>query len=82
MQRSSQNRARRGRSVVSFSSDPKNDGTQEKEDGREGVGEPESNVFFGVGHANLTDESTDVDEEVEPHVDPKGWQGHVSPKVG
>lgn len=69
MQRSSQDGARRGRSVVSVSSDPKNDGAQEEENGREGVGEPESNVFLSVGHADLTHEGTNVNKEVEPHVD-------------
>lgn len=36
-----------------------------EQDGGECVREPETDKLFSVGHANLADQSTDVDEEVE-----------------
>ena len=41
-----------------------------EDEGREQEGEPEPDVALGVGHANLADKRTDIDEEVEPIVNP------------
>lgn len=50
---------------VAVASGDQDEGTEEEDDGRQGVGEPEADVFFRVGHADLTNQSPDVDEKVE-----------------
>ena len=56
----------------SLTADDKDDGAEQEHDGRKHEGEPISDVLRGVGHRNLTNQSTNVDEEVEPIVDACG----------
>lgn len=58
-----------GQSVVLLA-DEEDDGSNEEEDGRQKVGEPETNILLGVDHADLTDERTGVDHEVEVEENP------------
>lgn len=50
---------------VRVAADVQNEGAQAKEHGREHVREPVADVLLGVRHADLTNESTDVDKEIE-----------------
>lgn len=36
--------------------------------GRESVGQPEADIFLGIGHADLADEGADVDHHIEVQV--------------
>jgi hypothetical protein len=57
--------ARWAQNVELLAEDQDRDGNDEHDGGDE-VSEPETDVTFCVNHADLTDQGTDVDEEVEP----------------
>lgn len=57
---------RRGKDV-SLPSKDKDERADEEDDCRQKVRKPESDVFLGVDHADLTGERADVDEHVEVH---------------
>lgn len=63
---------------VSVATSVEDDGAEKEGDGGKGVGEPETNVFLRVSHSDGPDEGTDVDEEVEPHVDSRGGEDRVN----
>lgn len=45
--------------------------------GREREGQPEADILLSVDHSNLANQSSDVDEEVEPHVDALDGDGWI-----
>lgn len=60
-----------GSAGVLVASSNEDQGAEEEDDSWEGVGQPESNELLSVDHADLADQSSDVDEKVEVHVDPR-----------
>lgn len=54
---------------VTLTAPKHNDRAQRKKNGRQSVGEPEADILLGKDHGNLADEGTNINEEVEPHVD-------------
>ena len=61
----SKNGSSRGRLGITVASDEKDEGAKEEDDGGEHISEVEADVFLGVGHTDLTNESTDIDEQIE-----------------
>lgn len=57
---------RRGENV-SLSANDKDERADEEDDCRQKVRKPESDVFLGVDHADLSGERADVDEHVKVH---------------
>jgi hypothetical protein len=53
---------------VELLAENENGKSHDEHDGGDQVGEPETDVSLSVNHADLTNEGTDVDEEVEPVV--------------
>lgn len=53
------------RDNVSVATEVKNERRDTEHDGGESVRQPETDVFLGVGHGDLTDESANVGEEIE-----------------
>ncbi len=51
--------------AIALASPPHDPWADEEDDGWKGEGQPEADVLLGVDHAQLTDQSTDVDEEIE-----------------
>ena len=52
--------------------EPKNRQTNDEHDGRDQISQPEADVAFSVDHADLTNQCTDVDEQVKVVVDTGG----------
>lgn len=63
--------------VVLVAASEQNGRAAEEEKGWQGEGEPETNVFFGVDHADRTEQTTDVDHHVEVKVDAGDGDGRV-----
>lgn len=72
------NRAGGGSLDVVLGAKDKDGNAESKDDGRQGVGKPETNVLFGEGHTELTTKSTDIDEKVEVHEDTADGQDGVN----
>lgn len=67
----------RGSENVELLADNKDRQSDDEHDGGKKVSEPEADVSLSVNHANLTNQGTDVDEEVEPVVDTGDSDGGV-----
>jgi len=67
----------RGTEDVEFLAEDKYGEGNDEHDGGDQVGEPETNISLSVNHADLTNKSTDVDEEVEPVVNTSDSDGGV-----
>ena len=55
--------------LIALASPPHDKWSGQESDRREQECEPESNVFLGIHHTDLTDQSANVDEEVKVMVD-------------
>ena len=53
------------------------DGREQEQNGGQEEGQPEADILLGIHHGDLACESTDVDEEVVSHVDPRDGQTGV-----
>ena len=67
----------RGATLIPLATPEHDGGAETQHDGRKSVGQVEADVLLSPDHANLTAESTDVDEEVEPTVDSLAGDGRV-----
>jgi hypothetical protein len=67
----------RGTEDVELLAEDKDGKSNDEHDGRDQVCEPETDVALSVDHADLTDKSTNVDEEVEPVVNAGNSDGGV-----
>lgn len=67
----------RGSEDVVLLADDQDRESEQKEDGGNQVGQVESNVAFGIDHAELTGQSSDVDEQVKVVVDTGDSDGRV-----
>lgn len=73
----SQNRARRGLIAISTLSPPHDQGAQRQHAGRQREAQPETDILLGVDHGDLADQSANVDEHVEPVVNPVDGDGRI-----
>jgi hypothetical protein len=69
--------ALRGATDVALASPGHDSWAKAQHDGRKGEREPEADVLLGVDHGDLTDKGTDIDEEVEPHINALNGDGRV-----
>lgn len=56
---------------VSIAADPKDNWAEEEDDGWESIREPEANIFLRVSHSDLPNQGSDIDKQIEPHVNPR-----------
>jgi hypothetical protein len=74
--------ARGGSEHVVLLSDEQDGGADEEDDRRQQVGQPEPDVFLGVDHADLSDQGSDVDEQVKVHEQPGRGESGVDEDLG
>jgi hypothetical protein len=72
----------RGSKDIELLSKEQDQRTDEENDSRKEVGQPESDVFLRIDHTDLPDEGTDVDEQVEVHEQTGGSEGRIDDDSG
>ena len=73
----SEHRARGWCVIIFVLAEPQDKRTYRKHDSWEGECQPEPDVSFSVDHGDLTDDSPNVDHEVEVHIDPLCGGGRI-----
>ena len=63
--------------MISLSSPPHDKWAGQEDNRRQSEGKPETDIFLSVDHADLTNQSSDVDKQVEVMVDPALSDGRV-----
>jgi hypothetical protein len=63
--------------LISLASPPHDSWSGQEHEGRKSKGQPESDILLGVDHADLADQGSNIDEEVEVVVDSTLCDGRV-----